>query len=116
MGDADMRRFTNLLVYAPSVSRSPAVVFATRLAAASGANVTLADAIEQIPAAVESNLPETWDVPKLARDWKRAGLGRAAARVRRAGVEPSIVIFDGASVDALAREMSGGNHDLLIVD
>jgi universal stress protein E len=116
MGDADMRSFTNLLVYAPNMSRSPAVVYATRLAAASGANVTLADAIEQIPAAVERQLPEPWDAPKPARDWRKAGLGRAAARVRRAGVQPSIVIFNGASVNALVREMSAGNHDLLIVD
>jgi universal stress protein E len=108
-----LRRFTRFLVSAAESDNS-AVAYAARLAAASGASVTITNAMEPLPAAVE-RLPQGWDVPKLVRTWNEALVKRAAARARRSGVNAETVLLDGPPGDALVREVERGGYDLLIV-
>jgi universal stress protein E len=109
-----MPRFEKLLVCA-SEAGSPAVVIAARIAAPSGASVTLADTLEVIPPQLREQLPAGWDVPELVRTRKEAHLKRAASRVRRSGVTPTTVLLDGAPVEALVAEVERGQYDLLVV-
>ncbi|HJP85709.1 MAG TPA: universal stress protein [Gemmatimonadaceae bacterium] len=108
-----MHRFTRFLVSAAESDHS-AVAYAARLAAASGASVTITNSMEQLPAAVEQ-LPRGWDVPELVRTWNSDLVKRAAARARRSGVNADTVVLDGPPGDALVREVQRGGYDLLIV-
>lgn len=108
-----MRRFTRFLVSAAESDNS-AVAYAARLAAPSGATITITNAMEQLPAAVEQ-LPEGWDVPQLVLAWNKDLVKRAAARARRSGVDAETLVLDGAPGDALVREVERGGYDLLIV-
>ena len=109
-----MRRFEKILVCA-SEAGNPAVLIATRLAAPSGASITLADTVEVIPPQLRAQLPSGWDVEELVRTRKQATLKRAASRVRRAGATPETVLLDGAPVEALVAEVERGEYDLLVV-
>jgi len=71
-----LRRFTRFLVSAAESDNS-AVAYAARLAAPSGATITITNAMEQLPAAVEQ-LPEGWDVPQLVLAWNKDLVKRAA--------------------------------------
>ena len=108
-----MRRFSKFLVSAAESDNS-AVTYAARLAAASGASVTITNAMEPRPAALE-RLPQGWDIPKLVQTWNEALVKRAAARARRSGVNAETVLLDGPPGDALVREVERGGYDLLIV-
>lgn len=108
-----MRRFTRFLVSAAESDNS-AVTYAARLAAASGASVTITNALEPLPAAVEQ-LPQGWDVRQLVRSWNEGLVKRAAARARRLGVSAETLLLDGSPGDALVREVERGGYDLLVV-
>lgn len=110
-----MPPFSKFLVCAAEGSGGAATRYATRLAAESGATVTLADVLETVPAGVLRRLPAGWDVPRLVREQKAVGLERAAATVRRAGITPKVTLLKGSPVDALVAEVQRGKHDLLIV-
>lgn len=109
-----MRRFRSFLVSAGESDNS-AVAYAARLAAASGASVTITNAMEQLPAAIGQQLPQGWDVPKLVRTWNEDLVKRAAARARRSGINADTRVLDGPPGDALVREAERGGYDLLIV-
>jgi len=108
-----LRRFTRFLVSAAESDNS-AIAYAARLAAASGATMTITNAMEQLPAAVEQ-LPQGWDVPQLVQAWNKDLVRRAAARARRSGVDAETLVLDGAPGDALVGEVERGGYDLLIV-
>ena len=109
-----LRRFTTFLVSAAESDYS-AIAYAARLAAASGASVTITNALEQLPAAVGQQLPVGWDVPELVRTWNQALVKRAAVRARRFGVNAETLLLDGPPGDALVREVGRGGYDLLVV-
>ena len=111
---AALRRFTSFLVSAAE-SDDSAVAYAARLAAASGASVTITNAMEELPAAVGKQLPAGWDVPELVRTWNQALVKRAAARARRLGVDAETLLLDGPPGEALVREVERGGYDLLVV-
>jgi len=109
-----MRSFEKLLVCA-SEAGNPAVIIATRLAAPSGASITLAATIEEIPPQLRAQLPAGWDVEELVKNRKQQILKRAASRVRRSGVLPETVLLDGPPVAALVAEVERGGYDLVVV-
>jgi nucleotide-binding universal stress UspA family protein len=109
-----LRRFTRFLVSAAESDNS-AVTYAARLAAASGASVTITNAMEPLPAAVGQHLPQGWDVPQLVRTWNEGLVKRAAARARRSGVNAETLLLDGPAGDALVGEVERGGYDLLVV-
>ena len=108
-----MASFTNLLLCAPP---SDAVVrYVARLAAAMGADLTLADVIEDLPPIARRLLPRSWDLPALVRAQKQAHLERSAALADRSGVRPETVLLTGSPIRALVREVRRSGHDLLAV-
>jgi len=107
-------RFTRFLVSAAESDNS-AVAYAARLAAASGASVTITNAMEALPAGVGPQLPPGWDVPQLVQTWNRDLVKRAAARARREGVNAETLVLEGPPGEALVREVERGGYDLLIV-
>jgi universal stress protein E len=111
-----MRRFTNVLAYAPEGAGSAAVKLAAELALATDATLTLTDVIEKMPASARRFVPPGWDIPKLERAGRQAHLERMAARVRRLGLDPAVVMTTGSPVPALVREVERNGHDLLAVD
>ena len=111
-----MRRFTSVLAYAPEGAGTAAVQLAAGLAAATDAELTLTDVVENMPASTRRFVPRGWDIPKLVRAGREAHLERMAARVRRLGVEPALAIATGSPVSALVREVTRDGHDLLAVD
>jgi universal stress protein E len=110
-----MRYFTKLLVCVAEPGGDLALRYAARLAAATRALLTLADVVEDVPAFVRRLLPRSWNVPELVRAQKQADLQRSAARARRLGMHPEIVLLRGAPVKALVGEVRRGKHDLLVV-
>jgi nucleotide-binding universal stress UspA family protein len=109
-----MRPFEKLLVCA-SEAGNPAVLIATRLAVPSGASITLAETVEEIPPEVRVQLPAGLDVQELVRERKQATLKRAATRARRAGATPETILLEGAPVEALVAEVERGDYDMLVV-
>ena len=109
-----MARFTNLLLCVAE-DDDAAVRYAARLAAATNADLTLADVIEDIPPIARRLLPRSWNLPALVRAQKQAQLERSAALARRLGVLPKAVLLTGSPIKALVREVVRGGHDLLAV-
>ncbi len=108
-----MRQFSNLLVVPSGGPNDPAIRHATRIAAAHGAGITIADVLEQPPAYLRPLLPREWSVPKLLRAQKTADLERTADRIRGLGIETGIRLLEGSPVKAIVREVARADHDLL---
>jgi universal stress protein E len=111
-----MSRFDRLLVAVGESATSAAVPYAATLAARTGAALTLADVVTEVPRLVRPLLPRGWNVPALVQEHKQANLERNAARVRRLGVDPDTVLLTGPPVKALAQEVVRGGYDLLATD
>jgi len=108
--------FTKLLFAITEDTGAAAVQYAARLAERARAVLTLADVVEEVPRLVRPLLPRGWNVPKVIRAQKQANLQRNAARARRFGVEPEVVLLAGSRAKALVREVVRGGHDLLAAD
>ena len=65
-----------------------AVRYAARLAAVSGATLTIAEVIDESHAIIRPVRGRGWDVPVLAREQALTRLKRAALRAQRTGVTP----------------------------
>lgn len=111
-----MWNFTRLLVWSSDHRRTTAARYAGRLAVATGARITLADVLEEMPRLARRVLPPGWNLRALARSQREADLQRTASRVRRFGVNPRVTLLDGSPVNALVAEVLRGRHDLLVVD
>lgn len=108
-----MASFTNLLHCVTTGDDD--VRYVARLAAAMGADLTLADVVEDIPPIARRVLPRSWNLPALVRAQKLAQLERSAALARRSGASPKTVLLTGSPMRALVRETVRGGHDLLAV-
>jgi nucleotide-binding universal stress UspA family protein len=111
----DMSYATKLLVCVTESAGDAALRYAARLAAATGARLTLAAVVEDVRRFIRPLLPRSWNVPELVRAEKKAQLERSAARARRLGVHPKLVLLQGAPVKAVVGEVRQGRHDLLVV-
>jgi nucleotide-binding universal stress UspA family protein len=111
-----MPDFTRLLVWSADYRRTAAARYAGRLAAATGAAITLTDVLQEMPRLARRVLPRGWNLRALARSQKEADLERTATRVRRLGVAPKVALLDGSPVNALVAEVLRGRHDLLVLD
>ena len=109
-----MAGFTDLLLCVAK-DDDAAVRYVARLAAATGAGLTLADVIEDIPPVARRLLPRSWNLPALVRAQKQAQLERSAALARRLGAVAKAVLLSGSPMKALVREVVRGGHDLLAV-
>ncbi len=114
MAAVNQRRFGKMLVCIGGGGVAT-VRSAARLAAVSGAALTLAEVIDESDAIVRPVGGRGWDVPMLARTQALARLKRAAARVQKLGVEAGTVLLVGAPVRSLAREVARGRYDLLVI-
>ena len=92
-----------------------AVRYVARLAAATKADLTIADVIEDIPPLARRLLPRSWNLPALVRAQKQARMEASADVARRLGVEPTTIMLTGSPIKALAREVIRSGHDLLAV-
>ena len=92
-----------------------AIRYVARLAAATGADLTIADVIEDIPPIARRLLPRSWNLPALVRALKQARIESSAAVARRLGIVPTTVLLTGSPIKALVREVVRGGHDLLAV-
>ena len=111
-----MHQFASILVYSGAPQSSSSIQLVTRLASSSGAHVTLADVVEQLPESTLIGLPRSWDVLTLVRRKKQTALARLASGMRRQGVKPSTVLLEGNPVDAIAECVKRDGHDLLVID
>ncbi len=111
-----MRRFKRILLHSTEGAEESAVPWVARLAAAAGAELTLTDVVEPLPAAMRRFAPRGWDIPKLVRAEKAAHLEAMAARVRRVAIDPEIAILSGQTAKALVTEVVRGGYDLLATD
>ena len=111
-----MPDFTRLLVWSSDYRRTTAARYAGRLAAATGAAITLTDVLQEMPRLARRVLPRGWNLRALARSQKEADLERTAARVRRLGGAPKVAVLDGSPVNALVAEVLRGRHDILVLD
>jgi nucleotide-binding universal stress UspA family protein len=109
-----MSGFTKMLVCAARESGDAAADYAARLAARGGASLTLADVVETVPKGVLRQLPAGWEVPRLIREQKAAGLERAATAMRRRGVTPRTRLLAGEPTAALIAEVERGGYDLFV--
>lgn len=109
-----MSAFANLLLCVTE-DDDAAVRRVARLAAATGAGLTLVDVVEDIPPIARRLLPQSWNLPALVRAQKQAQLERGAGRARRLGVGPRTVLLRGSPIRALVREVVRGGHDLVAV-
>jgi universal stress protein E len=109
-------RFKKLLVAITEDAGDAAVQYTARLAVRARTDLTLVDVMEDVPRFVRPLLPRGWNVPKVIRAQKRASLERSAARARRLGVEPAVVLLTGPRSKAIVREVVHGGHDLLAAD
>jgi universal stress protein E len=109
-----MARFTKLLLCVTE-NDDAGVRYVARLAAATGAGLTLADVLEDVPPMARRLLPRSWNLPALVRAQKQANLERSAALARRLGALPKAVLLKGSPIRALVREVVRGGHDLLAV-
>ena len=110
-----MAGFANLL-FCVTEDDDAAVRYVARLAAATGADLTIADVIEDIPPLARRLLPRSWNLPALVRAKKQARIESSAALARRLGVVPTTVLLSGSPIKALVREVIRRGHDLLAVD
>jgi len=112
-----MRHFTNALVFVPGGLSDPALQQARRIAVAHGPSMTVADVLERPPAYQRALLHREWKakVSEVLRTQKTAGLERAAASIRRAGIESRVRLLEGSPAKALVREVVQADHDLLII-
>ena len=79
-----MPGFTNLL-FCLAEDDNAAVRYVARLSAATSADLTIADVIEDIPPIARRLLPSSWNLPALVRTQKQARLESSAAVARRLG-------------------------------
>jgi universal stress protein E len=112
--ETNMVGFTNLLLCVTE-DDDAAVRYVARLAAATGASLTIADVIEDTPPIARRLLPRSWNLPALVRTQKQARIERSAALARRLGAVPKTVLVTGSPIKALVREVVRGGHDLLAV-
>ena len=110
-------RIRSILAYVDTADPRghPALTSATRIARAAGARLTLADVVPEISTHVQRMLPDGLRLPQLLRAESIARLRRLAGAPRRAGVLTDTLTLEGATADALVREISRGGHDLLTV-
>jgi nucleotide-binding universal stress UspA family protein len=92
-----------------------AVRSAARLAATSGATLTIVEVIDESQAIVRPVGGRGWNVPMLARTQALTRLQRAATRARRVGIEAQTKLLVGTPVRSLAREVARGHYDLLLI-
>jgi len=109
-----MAGFTQVLLCAAE-DDDAVVRYVARLAAATSADLTIADVIEEVPSVARRLLPASWNLPTLVRTQKQARLERTAALARRSGAPATTVLLNGSPIKALAREVARGRHDLLAV-
>ena len=109
-----MARFTDLLL-CRTQDDDAAVRRVARLAAATGADLTLADVVEDVPPLARRLLPRSWNLPALVRAQKQAELERGAGVAARLGVRARVALLKGSPIRALMREVVRGGHDLLVV-
>jgi nucleotide-binding universal stress UspA family protein len=112
-----MRRFSNVLVFAPGGSTDPALQHARRIALVHGARITVADVMARPPVYRRALLSREWEgkAAEIVRAQKTAGLEQVAARLRRGGVDSRIRLLEGPPVKMLVREVVQAGHDLLAV-
>jgi nucleotide-binding universal stress UspA family protein len=111
---SQVRQFTSMLVYWGTSPSGAPIRFASRIAAASGIHVTLGDTVEIVPEATLRELPADWDVPALVRARKQSVLSKAAARMRRSGVEPSTILLEGDTITAIVECVKRDRHNLVV--
>src|SRR5689334_13168169 len=109
-----MAGFTDLLLCVTD-DNDGAVRRLARLAAATNADLTIVDVIEEIPAVARRLLPASWDLPALVRTHKQARIERSAAVARGVGARVTVRLLRGSPLEALVREVVRGTHDLLAV-
>jgi nucleotide-binding universal stress UspA family protein len=109
-----MAGFSNLLLCVTE-DDDATVRHVARLAVATGANLTIADVIEDVPRVARRLLPSSWNLPALVRAQKEARLESSTALARRLGARPSAVLLKGSPIKALVRQVVRGGHDLLAV-
>ena len=109
-----MAGFTKLL-FCVTDDDDASVRYVARLAAATGAGLTIADVIEDVPPIARRLLPRSWNLPALVQAQKRARMESTAAIARRLGAVPKTVLLTGSPIKALVGEVVRGGHDLLAV-
>lgn len=109
-----MAGFTNVLLCVAEDS-SAVVRYVARLAAATNADLTIVDVIEDVPPIARRLLPRSWNLPALVRAQKEARIKSTAALARRLGASPTTVLLTGSPLKALVREVVRGEYDLLAV-
>ncbi len=97
--------FSTILVYCGTSQSNAPIRLATRIAASSGAHVTLGDTVER-----------DWNVTALVSGTKQTALSRVAARMRRNGVKPSTILLQGEAADAVVQSLIADKYDLLVID
>src|SRR5688572_28227627 len=110
-----MAGFSNLLLCVTD-DDDATVRYVARVAAETGADLTIADVIEDVPPLARRLLPRSWNLPALVQAQKQARLDKSAALARRLGVVPTTVLLTGSPIKALVREVIRGRYDLLAVD
>ena len=110
-----MRQFNSIFVYWGAPQSNALIRFVTRLAASSGAHVTIGDTVERIPEATLRALPASWEVGALIPAKKQNALGRVAGQMRRSGVKPSTILLQGDAADAVVETVVHDEHDLLVL-
>ena len=96
-----VRQFSSILVYRGESESNATVKIAARVAASSGAHITLGDTSER---------------DAEAGGLKQAALNRIAARMRRSGIKPSTVLLQGEPADAIVECVVRDGHDLLVMN
>jgi nucleotide-binding universal stress UspA family protein len=112
--EANVARFTKLLLCVTE-DDDATVRYVARLAAATNADLTIVDVIEDIPRVARRLLPDSWNLAALVRDQKQARIESSATLARRLGVRPTATLLSGSPIKALVREVVRGGHDLLAV-
>ena len=105
----------NKLLLCVAEDDDAAVRYVARLAAATNADLTIADVIEDVPPIARRLLPRSWNLPALVRTQKQARIERSAAIARRLGAAPTTALLTGSPIKALVREVVRGRHDMLAV-
>jgi len=109
-----MAKLTKVLLCV-SEDDDAAVRYVARLAAATSADLTIVDVIEDIPRIARRLLPPSWNLPALVRTQKQARIEGSAALARRLGAQPTAALLSGPPIKALVREVVRGGYDLLAV-
>lgn len=103
------------LLFCATEDDDATVRYVARFAAETGADLTIAEVIEDIPPLARRFLPRSWDLPALVREQKQARLERRSSLARRLGASPETVVLTGSPIRALIREVVRGGYDLLAV-